>query len=108
MLNVAFSDTLKADEKIRMLGNKLEITLHEEAGKDLTDMGGYSQLVYEKGKLEGEIRGEIRGEVKGRAQSLLALIKNSGQSLDEAMRLLDLKPEDKLKYQKMLQELQNT
>ncbi len=74
-------------------------------------MGGYSQLVYEKGlikgKLEGEIRGEIRGEVKGRAQSLLALMKNAGQSLDEAMQLLDLKPEDKPKYQKMLQELQS-
>lgn len=98
-----FSDTLNTDEKIPMLENKPGITLHEEAGRDLIDMGGYSQLVYEK----GEIRGEVRGEVKGRAQSLLALIKNSGQSLDEAMRLLDLKPEDKPKYQKLLQELQN-
>ena len=95
MLNVLFSVTLKAEEKIRILENKLGLTLLEEAREELTNMNGYGDFVYEQ------------GEAKGQALSLLAVMKNSGQNLDEAMQLLDLNPEDKPHYEELLQELRN-
>lgn len=64
-------------------------------------MSGYGDFVYN----QGYDSGYHDGEVNGRDQDLMAIMKNSGRDLDEAMRLLDLDPEDKPHYEELLQKL---
>lgn len=75
------------------------LTLYEDEREEMKVMNGYGDFVFDQGY--------NTGEVNGRAKDLLALMKNSGQNLDEAMQLLDLNPEDKPHYEELLQELRN-
>ncbi len=68
----------------------------------------YEDFVFGEDYDRGYINGFIRGYERACAECLQALMKNTGQGMDEAMRLLDLDPEDKPHLQQLLQELHSS
>lgn len=97
LLDTIFSG-IDPKEKIRVMEDDFGIPVEPAMEREVNNMGGYGDVVFERGVK----RGIEQGVDKGRVESIEALMRKMNLSVNEAMDLLEIPKDDQQRYLSIL------
>ena len=92
-LTTLLSESIQPKEKIERIKADYGISPDDNTKRGLSDMGSWSQGIYDRGVREGKVEGIIQGKAEGLAQGRLELIKKfiqKGHSFESALDMFDI------------------
>ena len=110
LLTVLFASPKTLEEKKFIISNEFDIKMNSDMAQEVDEMCNLSDGVYEAGKAAGMAAGEAVGMAKGEAigearkqlENIRAIMENLKLSAQDAMKALNIPPEDQQKLLTLL------
>ena len=102
LLTVLFASQKTLEEKKFIISNEFDIKMNSDMAQEVDEMCNLSDGVYEAGKAAGMAKGEAIGEARKQLENIRAIMENLKLSAQDAMKALNIPPEDQQKLLTLL------
>ena len=105
LLTTLLSDSILPEDKIERMKEDYGMSPDDNTKRGLSDMGSWSQGIYDRGVREGKAEGIIQGKAEGKMQGRFELIKKfiqKGNTLENALDMFDITDKDEIESLKKL------
>lgn len=107
LLTTLLSDSILPEDKIERMKEDYGMSPDDNTKRGLSDMGSWSQGIYDRGvregKAEGIAEGEARGVEKGKLEGRFEMIKKfiqKGNTLENALDMFDITDKNEIEFLK--------